>query len=95
VEMHPETAHKLGLQEGTWVGIETRQGRIKQRLSLNRSLDPRVVVATFGWWFPEQPQTGYGWAASNLNMLTASGPDYDPSTGGITFRGLPCRVCGA
>jgi anaerobic selenocysteine-containing dehydrogenase len=95
VELNPETAHQYGLQEGAWIHIETPEGRIKQRLALNRSLDPRVVVAAFGWWFPEQAQSGYGWSASNINMLTPSGPDYDPSTGGITLRGVPCRVSAA
>ncbi|MBT4673172.1 MAG: molybdopterin oxidoreductase, partial [Rhodospirillaceae bacterium] len=92
VEMHPRMADKLGLTEGAWVVIETRDGSIQQRLSLNRNLDRRVVVASFGWWFPEQAENGYGWRQSNINMLTPSGPDYDPSTGGITLRGVPCRV---
>ncbi|OGA04798.1 MAG: hypothetical protein A3I00_04860 [Betaproteobacteria bacterium RIFCSPLOWO2_02_FULL_64_12] len=95
VELHPDTAKKFGLQEGKWIIIETREGKIRQRLSLNRNLDPRVIVASFGWWFPEQAESGYGWSGSNINMLTPSGPDYDPSTGGITLRGVPCRVCSA
>jgi anaerobic selenocysteine-containing dehydrogenase len=94
VELHPDTAEKYGLKEGQWVTIETKDGSIKQRLSLNRSLDPRVVVAAFGWWFPEQAESGYGWSGSNINMLTPSGPDYDPSTGGVTLRGVPCRIRG-
>jgi anaerobic selenocysteine-containing dehydrogenase len=93
VELHPDTARELGLEEGRWVFIETPQGRIRQRLSLNRSLDPRVVVATFGWWYPEEGAgSGYGWSVSNINMLTDGGAERDPSTGGISFRGLPCRV---
>jgi anaerobic selenocysteine-containing dehydrogenase len=92
VELHPDTAKKYGIEEGHWVSIQTQGGRIKQRLSLNRSLDPRVVVAAFGWWFPEQAESSYGWNGSNINMLTPSGPDYDPSTGGITLRGIPCKV---
>ena len=92
VELHPQTAQELGLEEGKWVTIETKEGSIRQRLALNRSIDPRVVVAAFGWWFPEQSETGLGWSGSNINMLTPSGPDYDPSTGGITLRGIPCRV---
>jgi anaerobic selenocysteine-containing dehydrogenase len=95
VELHPDTAEKYGLEEGQWVFLETKAGKIKQRLSLNRSLDPRVVVAAFGWWFPERDEPGYGWRESNLNMLIPSGPDYDPSTGGVTLRGIPCRVYGA
>ena len=95
VEVHPDTARKFGLEEGKWVAVETKEGKIKQRLSLNRNLDPRVVIAAFGWWFPEQAETGYGWAGSNINVLTPSGTEYDPSTGGITLRGIPCRVCAA
>ncbi len=92
VEMHPETAQGLGLEEGKWVTIETKNGKIKQRLSLNRSIDPRVVMVAFGWWFPEQAESGYGWSGSNINMLTSSGPNYDPSTGGVALRGIPCKV---
>ena len=92
VELHPETAGNLGIEDGDWVYIETRQGRIKQKLSVNRAMDPRVVMAAFGWWFPERAEEGYGWSDSNLNILTPSGPDYDPSTGGVTLRGIPCKV---
>jgi anaerobic selenocysteine-containing dehydrogenase len=95
VELHPNTARELGLEEGTQVYIETEIGRAKQRLSLNRAIDPRIVVAAFGWWFPERAESGYGWMESNINMLTGSGPDYDPSTGGVAMRGIPCRVYAA
>ncbi len=92
VEMNPETANKLGLKEGTWITIETKEGKIKQKLSLNKELDPRVVMAAFGWWFPEEALTVFGWSKSNINMLTPSGPDYDPTTGGVALRGIPCKV---
>ncbi|MDE3077799.1 MAG: molybdopterin-dependent oxidoreductase, partial [Chloroflexota bacterium] len=92
VELHPDTAVELGLEEGAWVYIETKGGRIKQRLSLNPGIDRRVAMVAFGWWFPEQAKAGYGWRDSNINMLTPSGPDYDPSTGGVALRGIPCRV---
>lgn len=95
VEVHPQTAQSLGLKEGEWVWIETPEGKIKQRLSLNSSMDSRVVLAAFGWWFPEQAESGYGWNSSNLNVLTPSGPNYDPSTGGVTLRGVPCKVYSA
>ncbi|MBW1802096.1 MAG: hypothetical protein JRJ85_15355, partial [Deltaproteobacteria bacterium] len=34
----------------------------------------------------------YGWRNSNINVLIKPGPEFDPSTGGITLRGIPCRV---
>jgi anaerobic selenocysteine-containing dehydrogenase len=92
VELNPETARQLGLQEGKWVYIETKLGRIRQKLSLNRDIDPRNVMAAFGWWFPERSDPCLAWRESNLNVITHSGPDYDPSTGGIAIRGIPCKV---
>lgn len=91
-EMNPETARNLGLVDGDWASIETGQGKIRQRIFFNQNLDPRVVVAAFGWWFPEEYKRGYGWRKSNINVLTRAGPDYDPSTGGVTLRGVPCKV---
>jgi anaerobic selenocysteine-containing dehydrogenase len=94
-EMHPETAGKLGLKEGEMVHIETGKGRIVQRLALDDALDPRIVVTSFGWWFPEERGTVFGWDKSNINVLTRSEPPYDPGIGTSDLRGIPCRVYSA
>lgn len=94
VEMHPETAERLGLKEGSWVYIETGKGRVKQRLSFDQDLDPRIVVTSFGWWFPEEKEGVFGWDKSNINILTRSEPPYDPGIGTSDLRGIPCRVYG-
>lgn len=91
-EMHPDTAHKLGIRQGDWVNIETMEGKIRQKISLNSNLDPRVVIVSFGWWFPEKASSHYDWEKSNINMIISSGPDYDPVTGAVQMRGVPCRV---
>ncbi|OGA96107.1 MAG: hypothetical protein A3G27_09795 [Betaproteobacteria bacterium RIFCSPLOWO2_12_FULL_66_14] len=92
VQMHPDTANRAGLHDGDMVYIESRQGRIRQRLALEESLDPRVVIASFGWWFPEDPSGNYGWDVSNINMLTYDEPPYDPASGCMVVKGVPCRV---
>ena len=79
-------------QEGDWVYIETNKGRIGQRLAFNPDLDPRIVMASFGWWFPEEPSSLHGWNKSNINILTRSEPPYDPTNGAVDLRGIPCRV---
>jgi anaerobic selenocysteine-containing dehydrogenase len=79
VEMHPEAARKVGLSEGQLVSIETNKGKIVQRLALNDTLDPRIVVTSFGWWFPEQRSGIYGWDRSNINILTQR-PSYEPGS---------------
>ena len=92
VEMHPETAKKMGVNEGQLVYIETNKGKIVQRLALDDMLDPRTIVISFGWWFPEDRYTIYGWNKSNINILTRSEPPYDPGIGTVDLRGIPCKV---
>jgi len=92
VEMHPETAKKMGLKEGQMAYIETNKGKIVQRLALDEELDPRIVVTSFGWWFPEERSTVFGWDKSNINILTRSEPPYDPGIGTVDLRGIPCKV---
>ena len=75
--------------------IETRRGRIRQKAKLSEGIDPRVVSAEFGWWFPEEPAPEYGIWKSNANVLTDSGPPYDPQMGTYQLRGLLCRVARA
>jgi anaerobic selenocysteine-containing dehydrogenase len=82
----------LGLKEGEMVYIETGKGRIVQRLALDDEIDPRIVMTSFGWWFPERRDTMFDWDKSNINVLTRSEPPYDPGIGTSDLRGIPCRV---
>jgi anaerobic selenocysteine-containing dehydrogenase len=92
LEIHPETAASLGIEKGDWVWIETRRGRVRQRARLTRGIDPRVVHAEHGWWFPEEPGPEHGVFESNVNVLTTNGPPYDPAMGTYQLRALLCRV---
>ena len=92
VELNPETAEKAGLKEGDWVYIETHKGRIKQKLELDLDLDPRVVFASFGWWFPEESEDLYQFRKSNINVLTDGDSPYETMVGSEELRGIPCRV---
>ena len=92
VELNPETAGRAGLKEGDWIYIETPKGRIKQKLALDPDLDPRVVFAAFGWYFPEKSTNLFEWDQSNLNMLTENSAPHDPAVGSVELRGISCRV---
>ena len=92
MELNPATAEKLGLKEGEWVYIETEKGKIKQILSLDPDLDPRLVYASFGWWFPEDSGELYQFRKSNINVLTESAAPFDPVTGSVELGGIPCKV---
>jgi anaerobic selenocysteine-containing dehydrogenase len=93
LEMNPGTAESLGLKDGDWVEIETVNGRIRQKLDLDNELDPKVVYASFGWWFPEESNNLYEWDRSNVNVLFDTSLE-EPATGTVEVRGIPCRVSG-
>jgi anaerobic selenocysteine-containing dehydrogenase len=91
--IHPETAAKLGIREGDLVFVENKRGKIKQKAALNNSIDPRVISASYGWWFPER-ELGqfFGWDEANINILTDDAPPYSPEMGSPKMKGFLCRV---
>lgn len=94
VEIHEDAARELGIGEGDQVYLETRRGRIKQRATIVTGNDPRVVIADYGWWFPERGVSElYGWKESNINVLTDDRPPYSHEIGSYDLRGMLCRVC--
>ena len=93
VEIHPETAKKHGIEDGQWVYIESPRGRIKQRAKLFDGIDPRVVTAEHGWWFPEIKDPGHGWEISNANILTDNAYETcDPNMGATNLRACLCNI---
>ena len=92
-EIHPETAKKHGIEDGQWVYIESPRGRIKQRAKLFDGIDPRVVTAEHGWWYPEIKDPGHGWDISNANILTDNAFETcDPNMGSTNVRCCLCNI---
>jgi anaerobic selenocysteine-containing dehydrogenase len=93
VEIHPETAKKHNIQAGDWVWIESPRGRAKERARLNDGIDPRVIVAEHGWWYPEMRGPDHGWDISNINILTDNSHEsMDPVMGATNLRVLLCNI---
>jgi anaerobic selenocysteine-containing dehydrogenase len=93
VEIHPEAAAREGIREGDWVIIESPRGKIRQRARLFAGMDPRIVAAQHGWWFPEKKDPGHGWDESNINILTDNAYEsMDPAMGATSVRTLLCRI---
>jgi len=94
IEIHPETAEKLGIGEGDWVWIETPRGkgRIRQKAKLTRGIYPKVVHAQHHWWFPEEPGPEHGCWKSNINVIMPSDPPYDRICGATPLRGYLCKI---
>ncbi len=96
MQMNPETAKGLSIKDGDWVWIETARGRIKQKCQYFGGIDPRVIHAQHGWWFPEEDGAEpllHGVWKSNCNVLIDDNPDIcNPISGGWPLRGFLCKV---
>ncbi|MDO8567946.1 MAG: molybdopterin-dependent oxidoreductase [Dehalococcoidales bacterium] len=95
LQIHPETAAKLGIAHGDTVNIETPLGSVRQKASLVDWLDPRVVHADGFWWYPEMPGEEpclFGVWESNINAILPDDPELCDYAGDNPFRAMLCRV---
>jgi anaerobic selenocysteine-containing dehydrogenase len=92
VLIHPETASKYGIAEKDEIIIETAAGNITQVAHLTADIDPRVIFAAYGWWFPEQGISNlYGWEQSNFNVLTST-EKLGREFGTPNLKSINCRI---
>jgi anaerobic selenocysteine-containing dehydrogenase len=93
VEIHPDTARRHGIEQGDWVTIASPRGYCRQRAKLNTGIDPRVIVAEHGWWYPEIETPDHGWELSNINILTDNSHEtMDQATGATNLRVCLCGI---
>ena len=79
VEIHPNTAKKLGGGEGDIVTVESPRAEIKCQANLSEGIHPRVV------------QLYHGFEEANANLLTDHS-SRDPVTGSASLRSSLCRI---
>ena len=95
VEMHPDTAKPLGIEDGNWVWIEGVRGRVKRKAKLTRTMHPRMVHALHGWWLPEtdgKAPNFYGIWDLNVNQLIPMGYPSSSGFGGAFTKTMLCRI---
>lgn len=95
VELHPDTAHSLGIQQGDWVWIETPKvpgERVKMKARVTPTISPQVVHADHGWWFPEEPSPEHGCFDSNISTILSGDPPREAVCGSVPIRGTLCRL---
>ncbi|MFC2013478.1 molybdopterin-dependent oxidoreductase [Chloroflexota bacterium] len=95
-QVNPQTAAELDIEDGDWIWIETPRGRIRQKCRYFKGIDPRVIHAQHGWWFPELPGEEpwlHGVWESNINTVTDDELEHcNKISGGWPLRALLCRV---
>ncbi|MCL1799453.1 MAG: molybdopterin-dependent oxidoreductase [Eggerthellaceae bacterium] len=93
VEVHPETCERYGVADGDWIWIENHRGRVKRKVHATQIIDPRVINADHGWWYPEQEAAEpslYGMWDVNFNKLIP----WDPGRSGFgaNYKSLLCKI---
>jgi len=97
VEMHPDDAKDLGIEDGEWVRVVTRRGHYEARASIG--LDSKVKPAR------NTVPRGYMFSPWNLSVADSADPKdnkwlvngvshraYDPVSGQADFKKLAARI---
>lgn len=94
IEINPDAASALGLQEGDWVILEVpdRDEGVRRKVHISPGLHDRVVCAEGHWYLPEEPDQQRRLWEANVNVLTSLRDDFDPVIGGSGCRRLLCRI---
>lgn len=81
-EIHPATAARYGVADGSLAEIETKNGKIKMRVRTTEKLTTGVVSVP------------HGWAGANVNLLVDMDV-FDPITAYPDFKAVLCKVTSA
>ncbi len=87
LQIHPETAKDLGIDDGEWVYLSSPRGRVEIKLKYFEDTHPKVVHSPHGYWYGVED----GWKRLNINQLTDN-QTTDPVTASLPLKGLLCRI---
>jgi len=95
VEIHPDAAKKLNIDNGDWVWLETpkvKGERVKFKARLTSRIHPKIVHVPHGWWFPEKPAPEHGCFDCNINVVMSGDSPREEICASVPTRGTLCRV---
>lgn len=95
VEIHPDTASQLGIEDGEWVWIEGVRGKVKRKAKTTAVVHPRMAMAPHGWWYPEKEGKDpylYGVWDINVNQLIPMGCQGKSGFGGAPLKTMLCKI---
>lgn len=94
LQIHPQTARELGIEDGEWVYVETLRGRVEQKARYFEFVKPNVVHAPHGYWYGETDspaETEDGWKRHNINQTTDN-QHRCTATASVPCKAMLCRV---
>ena len=87
LQIHPDTARSMNLEQGEWVMLKSPRGSVEIRIDYDGTINPGVVHAPHGYWY----RVENGWQRLNINMLTDDSK-LCPVTGSVPIKALICRI---
>jgi anaerobic selenocysteine-containing dehydrogenase len=96
VEIHPYRAKAQHIEDGEWIWLETRNGKVKLKAKFSDSLHSDVVATVYGWWQACQElklnaHDPFSQNGANANLLVPNF-DVDPISASVAHRSQKCRV---
>ncbi len=91
IEINPEDAKRLGIQQGDWVWVESNKSKIRQCADLYYGVKPGIINCEHQWWFPELDQGDHGFQLSGINCLV-DGENRDPICGASNLRAYNVNI---
>lgn len=91
MEINPEDAAELGIEQGDWCWIESPHGKIRQTADVFPGVAKGTINCEHSWWYPELSAPEHGWRLSAVNQLV-NNDVMDPYCGSSVVRGYPVKV---
>jgi anaerobic selenocysteine-containing dehydrogenase len=96
VDLHPDAARARQIADGDWVTIETPNGSVRARASLNATIDPRVALGEHGWWqhcaaLGAPAYDPFAPEGANFNLVITA-QSLDPISGTVSHRACLCEI---
>lgn len=93
VEINPEAAAELGIEDGDWVWLENQYGKCQHKAKVTPVVPKYMVMVDHGWWFPEEDgesPNNYGVWRVNVNQMMSN--ICGKSGFGTNFKSQLCKV---
>lgn len=92
VWINPVDAEKSKVEQGQWVWVESKRGKVRGVARVTKAIPPNVVYME-RFWTPETLNTSdEGWKSVNVQVLSKSDPPYNDVFGTHTLRGFQVKV---
>ena len=91
-EIHPQTAQKLGVEEGDYLRITSDQGTIEAKVYIFKGIHPDAVAVPLGQGHEEYGRYAKGRGVNPLKILS---PVHDSKTGELAMFGTRVKVAKA